>query len=122
MCVIIGVLLFAIISFVFCDWPYRLIMYGNYKRLESIQPRDNGTVICAVIHPFKKSVLTYTPEGGEPDRISALIEHERVHLEQLERDGRIVFLFKYFYYNVRYGYHGNPYEHEAEERSGFYNE
>lgn len=42
-----------------------------------------------------------------------LIRHERVHLAQIERDGRIVFTIKYLYWLARYGYLKNPYEVEA---------
>jgi hypothetical protein len=43
----------------------------------------------------------------------ALIRHERKHLEQMERDGKLVYLFKYSYWLLRYGYWNNPYEVEA---------
>ena len=43
----------------------------------------------------------------------ALIKHEMVHIEQIKREGRIKFFFKYTYYWIRYGYKNNPYEVEA---------
>ena len=45
-----------------------------------------------------------------------LRRHEMVHIEQLERDGTIVFCTKYLWWIVRYGYWRNPYEVEAYRR------
>ena len=42
-----------------------------------------------------------------------LLSHERKHLEQIERDGRLLFAFKYSWWTLRYGYYMNPYEVEA---------
>jgi hypothetical protein len=42
-----------------------------------------------------------------------LRKHEMAHIEQMKRDGRFMFLVKYFYYLARYGYRQNPYEVEA---------
>lgn len=42
-----------------------------------------------------------------------LLRHERCHLAQIERDGRIVFAIKYLWWLARYGYWNNPYEVEA---------
>jgi hypothetical protein len=42
-----------------------------------------------------------------------LIRHERKHLEQMQRDGKLVYLVKYSYWLLRYGYQNNPYEVEA---------
>ena len=50
-----------------------------------------------------------------------LLRHERCHLEQIERDGRIWFSLRYAWWLVRFGYWRNPYEveaREAEHRSG----
>ena len=44
---------------------------------------------------------------------NALICHERKHLEQMRRDGKLVYLIKYSYWTLRYGYKMNPYEVEA---------
>ena len=44
---------------------------------------------------------------------AALIRHERKHLEQMQRDGKLMYLIKYTYYLLRYGYRQNPYEVEA---------
>ena len=45
----------------------------------------------------------------------ALIRHERKHLEQMQRDGKLVYLIKYTYWLIRYGYLANPYEIEARQ-------
>lgn len=42
-----------------------------------------------------------------------LLRHERCHLEQIERDGRIWFALKYSWWTIHHGYWNNPYEIEA---------
>ena len=42
-----------------------------------------------------------------------LLRHEAKHLEQIERDGRLVFAVRYLWWLVCYGYLANPYEIEA---------
>lgn len=43
-----------------------------------------------------------------------LLRHERKHLEQIERDGRLWFSIKYLYWLAKFGYNGgHPYEVEA---------
>lgn len=41
--------------------------------------------------------------------------HELKHVEQYQRYGIPGFLVRYFYYQLRYGYHLNPLEIEARE-------
>lgn len=53
----------------------------------------------------------YVLPGRERDE--RLLRHERCHLEQIERDGRLVFSIKYLYWLCRYGYKIFPYEVEA---------
>lgn len=50
--------------------------------------------------------------------MQTLREHERVHYEQMEREGTIVWHLKYFWYLSRVGYRRNPYEVEAYNRFG----
>ena len=50
------------------------------------------------------------PGYGSDER---LLRHERKHLKQIERDGRILFSVKYLWWLCRYGYYMNPYEIEA---------
>lgn len=42
-----------------------------------------------------------------------LLRHEAKHLEQIRRDGRLVFAAKYLWWLAHYGYHDNPYEIQA---------
>ena len=42
-----------------------------------------------------------------------LLAHEKVHLEQIERDGAVLWTLKVFWYLLRYGYKDSPYEIEA---------
>lgn len=53
----------------------------------------------------------YVLPGNENDE--RLLRHERKHLEQIERDGRILFSVKYLWWTLRHGYFMNPYEIEA---------
>jgi hypothetical protein len=59
----------------------------------------------------------YVVPGHLTDR--RLVRHELCHLEQIERDGRLVFTVKYLWWLLLLGYWNNPYEiaaREAEER------
>jgi hypothetical protein len=47
-----------------------------------------------------------------------LLAHEQVHLEQIKRDGAILWTLKTWYYYFRYGYQNSPYEVEARQLSG----
>ena len=42
-----------------------------------------------------------------------LLKHEQVHLEQIKRDGAILWTLKTWYYAIRYSRLNNPYEIEA---------
>lgn len=42
-----------------------------------------------------------------------LLRHERKHMEQIERDGRLLFSSKYLWWLARHGYWHNTYEVEA---------
>lgn len=42
-----------------------------------------------------------------------IVAHERVHLDQIERDGPVKFSLLYLYYLARFGYERNLYEIEA---------
>ena len=53
----------------------------------------------------------YVLPGNEHNE--RLLRHERRHLEQIERDGRVLFSIKYLWWLCRYGYYMNPYEIEA---------
>lgn len=53
----------------------------------------------------------YVLPGHEQNQ--RLLRHERCHLEQIERDGRLKFSIRYLYWLARHGYWNNPYEVEA---------
>ncbi len=53
----------------------------------------------------------YFLPGGMDNR--GLVAREMKHLEQIERDGRLLFTVKYLWWLCRYGYLMNPYEVEA---------
>ena len=56
-------------------------------------------------------LLNSVPITG--DTWLALLRHERKHLAQIERDGRLQFSIKYTWWTLRHGYWNNPYEVEA---------
>ena len=47
-----------------------------------------------------------------------LIAHEMVHVEQINRDGMILWTLKQIYYLIRYGYKNSPHEIEARNKAG----
>lgn len=47
-----------------------------------------------------------------------LIEHELVHVDQINRLGSLKWTIMYLWYQIRYGYDKNPFEIEAREKSG----
>ena len=53
----------------------------------------------------------YVLPGHENDQ--HLLRHERKHLEQIERDGRLLFALRRSWLTLRHGYFMNPYEVEA---------
>jgi len=55
--------------------------------------------------------VIYVLPGHEQNQ--HLLRHERCHLEQIERDGRLLFSIKYAWWTLRHGYWMNPYEVEA---------
>lgn len=55
--------------------------------------------------------VIYVLPGWEFNR--PLIRHELCHLEQIRRDGRVLFTVKYLWWLIRYGYYANPYEVQA---------
>ena len=60
--------------------------------------------------------VIYALPGHENNQ--RLLRHERKHLEQIERDGRLLFSIKYLWWLVRCGYWLNPYEIEARKAEG----
>jgi len=50
---------------------------------------------------------------SEPVVGSRLMKHELKHVEQMGREGKLVFTVKYLWYAATVGYWDNPYEVEA---------
>ena len=44
---------------------------------------------------------------------AVLRRHELIHIEQIDRDGVVLFCLRYVWWSARYGYWKNPYEVEA---------
>ena len=57
--------------------------------------------------------------GRDLHSYQSLLRHERCHLEQIDRDGRLLFLIRYLYWLARHGYWNNPYEVEARAAERF---
>lgn len=55
--------------------------------------------------------VVYVLPGHEQNQ--RLLRHERAHLEQIERDGRLLFTARYLWWLLRHGYWNNPYEVDA---------
>lgn len=49
----------------------------------------------------------------EPRLSESVLRHERVHVEQWKRHGKLGFLIRYLWCHFRHGYEKNPYEIEA---------
>jgi hypothetical protein len=49
-----------------------------------------------------------------------LIDHEMVHIEQIDRMGALKFTFLYLYYLVIHGYQNHPLEIEARHKSNYF--
>lgn len=88
-------------------FPYSLILWVFKKNYGS---KDSQV---AMIDPFFLNILTL----GNTNISETLYKHEACHIQQVKRDGRLKFICKYLYYNIRYGYYNNPYEIEARKAS-----
>jgi len=69
------------------------------------------TGLAAITMPWR----TVYVRKSEAHR-AGLIRHELVHVEQIERDGAVLFTARYLWWLIRYGYWANPYEVEAYAR------
>ena len=88
-------------------FPYNFILWVFRK----VTKADK----VAMIDPFLLNILAYP----KPYEISStMYTHENTHIQQVKRDGRLKFIFKYLWYLIRYGYKNNPYEVEAREAAG----
>ena len=52
-------------------------------------------------------------------KYSKLLDHEKVHIAQIEKLGAIKWTVTYLYYQLKYGYIKNPFEIEARSKSGW---
>lgn len=66
----------------------------------------------AMVNPFTLNIITTKEDLLIGDKI---YKHELKHIEQVKREGRLKFICKYLWFNIRYGYKNNPYEVEARE-------
>lgn len=65
----------------------------------------------AMIDPFFLNIITI----GDNFIKESMYKHEACHIAQVKREGRLKFICKYLYYNIKYGYKNNPYELEAKK-------
>lgn len=84
-------------------FPFNLILWVFKKTMCS------PTSKVAMIDPIFLNILTI----GEPYISETHYKHEHCHIKQVLREGRLKFIVKYLYYNIKYGYKNNPYEIEA---------
>ena len=84
-------------------FPFNIILWVFKKTMCS----PNSKV--AMIDPFFLKILTI----GEPYISETHYKHELCHIEQVKKEGRLKFIVKYLFYNIKYGYKNNPYEVEA---------
>ena len=90
-------------------FPFNLILWVFKKTM--CKPESK----VAMIDPFFLNILTI----GKPYELTeSHYRHEACHIEQVKRDGRIKFICKYLWYNIKYGYRNNPYELEADREAG----
>lgn len=89
-------------------FPYNLILWIFKKTMCSADSK------VAMIDPIFLNILTI----GDNNLIPAtLYKHEQTHIQQVKKYGRIKFIFKYLYYNIKYGYYNNPFEVEARKEA-----
>lgn len=84
-------------------FPFNIILWV-FKKTMCIP-----TSKVAMIDPVFLNILTI----GEPYITDIHYKHEYCHIKQVRREGRLKFIIKYLYYNIKYGYRNNPYETEA---------
>lgn len=91
----------------------------------TIFQKINNAEYVAMINPFTLRVLTlgkrnldkFDTENLYIYRIPVRMHsHEMRHIYQVKSEGRIKFVVKYLWYNIKYGYHMNPYEIDARGR------
>ena len=68
--------------------------------------------VAAITMPWRRAYILPEHEWD-----TALICHELVHIQQIERDGPWYFTVHYLWWLARHGYWKNPYEVEAYRRA-----
>lgn len=66
----------------------------------------------AMIDPFRLKIISIG-DNLIPEKMH---KHEACHIEQVKKEGRLKFIIKYLFYNIKYGYQNNPYEVEARSK------
>lgn len=87
-------------------FPFNIILWVFKKTMCSPASK------VAMIDPIFLNILTI----GEPYISETHYKHEHCHIKQVRREGRLKFIIKYLYYNIKYGYKNNPYEIEARSK------
>lgn len=87
-------------------FPFNIILWVFKKTMCSADSK------VAMIDPFFLNIVTI----GDNLIDEKMYKHEKCHIEQVKREGRLKFICKYLYYNLKYGYKQNPYEVEAREK------
>lgn len=94
-------------------FPFSLIL----KVFKLMEKAD----VVAMINPFTKRIITTNTKLSNGVKVYLIpynmYWHELKHVEQVKAHGSIIFILKYLYYNVRYGYHNNPFEIDARRAS-----
>ena len=87
-------------------FPYNLILiiFKKIRKAERV----------AMVDPFFLNIMTYPKPYEISDQMFA---HEITHIKQVKKEGRLKFVIKYLWYNIRYGYDNNPYEIDARNAS-----
>ena len=88
--------------------PFIICKFLQWRKLEAL------TAPWGVIYitPYADYLLNHWDYKAR-DAAYDLIEHERIHEQQIKREGPWKFTAKYLWYLVRYGYWNHPYEKEA---------
>lgn len=83
---------------------YLYVIYRISKQLNYI----------AIVNPFTKRIHLRSYEDfiyiNENTR---LFKHETEHIKQIRNLGAFIFIIKYIYYYIKYGYDKNPFEIDA---------
>ena len=71
-----------------------------------LKSKDVAIVLGKTIHLHKISKEEFLDN-------KKWVKHEGCHIRQFENNGYVLFILKYLWESIRYGYHNNKYEKEA---------